>query len=179
MFFKDRKYQRLREGYFALFVAIALNFWERKDHFLQFPKNPDNDINILSIKEIDNKQTQMWKLPCDIREYTKHSSSFDEFIKNIVVPRINTYNIIIGTYLNITDIRPTIESIQNQKQRLTVWIVSSKTPNNDNISNGVVTMIHPNNDILQKEVNLENEIQQTNNNEPVLIFQNLLRDKLI
>ena len=40
LFFSDRRYQRLREGYFALFVAAALNYWEKKDHFLQFVKYP-------------------------------------------------------------------------------------------------------------------------------------------
>lgn len=175
LFFKDRKYQRLREGYFALFIATALNFWEKKDHFLHFPKDPQNDINILSVKEVNDKESEMWKLPCDIKEYTRYSFDFKQFIENKIIPKLNTYNIIIGTYLNIKDIRPIIEIIKKQKERLTVWIVSATGQDENNVETSMVTMIHPNNEIFQRNVNLNNEIKI--DNKPILIFQNLLRDK--
>jgi len=179
LFFSDRRYQRLREGYFALFVAAALNYWEGKDHFLYFPQNPQNDVNILSVKEINDKKSEMWCLPCDIKEYTEYSVSFEDFIIGKVIPKINIYNIIIGTYLTIQDIRPGINSIKSQEKRLTVWIVSSKDPVGIDFTTGIVTMIPPNNDILQKEIDLNKDIEQIDDGKPVLIFQNLLRHKLV
>ncbi|MCD6283740.1 hypothetical protein J7J12_00590 [bacterium] len=179
LFFSDRKYQRLREGYFALFVAAALNYWEKKDHFLHFPKNSQNDVNILSVKEINDKKSEMWCLPCDIKEYTEYSDSFEDFIAGKVIPKINIYNIIIGTYLTIRDIRPAIESIKNQGKRLTIWIVSGKDPVGIDFTTGIVTMIHPSNNILQKEIDLNNDIERIDDGKPVLIFHNLLRPKLV
>jgi len=179
LFFSDRRYQKLREGYFALFVAAALNYWEKKDHFLQFPEDPQNDVNILSVKEMSSKKSEMWQLLCDIKEYTEYSGSFENFITGKVIPKINIYNIIIGTYLTIQDIRPAINSIKNQEKRLTVWIVSSKDPLGIDFTTGIVTMIHPNNNILQKEIDLNNNIEQIDNGKPILIFQNLLRHKLV
>ncbi len=174
-FFSDRKYQRLREGYFALFVATALNFWERKDHFLHFSKDPQNDVNILSVKEMNDKKSEMWKLPCDIKEYTQYSPDLKKFIEDKIIPKLNIYNIIIGTYLGIEDIRPIIKLIKEQKDRLTVWIVSSSGQDEDNFKIGIVTMVHPNNEIFQRDVNLNNEIKI--DNKPILVFQNFLRDK--
>ena len=180
LFFSDRRYQRLREGYFALFVAVALNYWEKKDHFLQFPENPQNDVNILSVKEMNDKKSETWQLPCDVKEYTEYSDSFEDFIIDKVIPRINIYNVIIGTYLSIQDVRPVINYIKNQEKRLTVWIVSSRDQVSTDFTTGIVTMIHPNNAnaILQEEVALDNDIEQINTGEPILIFQNLLRHKL-
>src|SRR3989344_3137369 len=53
LFFRDRKFQRLREGYFAMFIALSLNETSGNKHFLMFPSAKDKDVYI------DRKSTRL------------------------------------------------------------------------------------------------------------------------
>ncbi len=47
--FFDRKYQRLREVYFSLFVCRALDLMERREHLLMFYEEQDrNDVSFIA-----------------------------------------------------------------------------------------------------------------------------------
>jgi len=175
IFFTDRKYQRLREGYFALFVAAALDKWEVREHFLDFPQSDSNDVNILSVKEINKNRSEFNKLICDVKEYTHHSESFEKFLQETIAPKIEIYNLIIGTHINV-DIKPLHNLVQNQES--TIWIVSSPTEDDLNYDISLVTMLTSRKPIEQQYVNLSEHLA-IKNDQPMVIFQNLLRDKMI
>ena len=174
--FKNRKYQRLREGYFAMFVVAALNEWEEKEHFLQFPKDNNNDINILSIKEMDEKCSKCWKLICDVKEFTHYSKSFKHFLQQTIASKIGIYHLIVGTHIDIPDIRPLLNFVQDQES--IIWVVSSPTKEDYNYNIGLVTMMWGQKQVEQKLINLSKDLR-IEKNEPSKVFQNLLRDKLV
>lgn len=175
-FFKERKYQRLREGYFAMFTAVALNKLENKEHFLLFPRDPMNDVNILSIKDIEHKHQDFWKLTCDIKEYTSFEKSLDGFLNKVVRKGLESYHVIIGAYVDEIDMKPIANFIK--KENLTNWIflISSPTQNDQNYKIGLVTIFSKEKGVIQESVDLE-EYSQGTSNEPLVVFQNLLRDK--
>ena len=180
IFFTDRKYQRLREGYFALFVGVALNKWENKEHFLRFPKPNSsdttkvNDVNILSVKKMDEKRPKFNEWICDIKEFTQYSKSFEDFIHKTVVPKITTYSLIVGVHASI-DMRPLRNVVRNHEA--TAWIVSNPTEKDDDYNIGLVTMFWDRNRVEQLRINLKEDLQ-IDNNQPITVFQDLLRDKM-
>ena len=176
--FSGNKHQRLREGYFALFVAVAKSRLEQKEHWLTFPKDPKCDTHLLSVKEVKNGHPTLWKFPCDVKEYTKHSPSFPQFLEEKVVPRLEleNYNIIVGVHKDILNLEEAIGFLSQRTQKLTVWIVSSPTSNDDNFAKGRVIMVFGN-IVKFCDIDLSTEIPQIKDGEPILIFQNYLRDK--
>jgi len=178
--FSGNKNQRLREGYFSLFVAVAKSRLEQKEHWLAFPKDPKCDAHLLSVKEVKNGHPTLWNFPCDVKEYTSYSPSFLQFLGEKVVPRLEleNYNIIIGIHADISDPQPAIDLLKQRTQKLTVWLVSNTAKDEYDIAKGRVIMVFG--DIVKFcDIDLSTEIPQVKDGESVLIFQNYLRDKLI
>ncbi|MDD3823163.1 MAG: hypothetical protein PHN93_05425 [Sphaerochaetaceae bacterium] len=65
-----------------------------------------------------------------------------------------------------------------KKENLTNWIflISSPTQNDQNYKIGLVTIFSKEKGVIQESVDLE-EYSQGTSNEPLVVFQNLLRDK--
>jgi hypothetical protein len=176
IFLDNGKYKRLREGYFALFVATALNHWENKDHFLEFPTGPENDVNILSVKDLSGPRPLFNKMICDVKEFTSHEKSFGDFIEEKIRPRLKTYSIILGSHRDITDFKP-LYDMAVEEGSFPVYIVTAADPNDADFSIGVVTMFYKGIAPMQRRVNLREALKIDDS--LALIFQDKLRDKMI
>ncbi len=175
--FGGNKYKRLREGYFALFAAVAKSNLEKKEHYLSFPKDPKCDAHILSVKEERTGRPPLcWYYPCDIKESTKHSSSFLDFVKESVTPRLEleNYNVVIGINETVTDIKEVIEYLVPRTKKYSVWLVYSATEDDTDIGRQRVTRLSGES-FWHIDVNLNTEIPQIPDGHAPLIFVNPLR----
>lgn len=176
VFVKNRKYQRLREGYFALFVGVFLTRNSGTIHFMRFPEGDHNDVDFLSMKDGSGVKPLMNRLVCDVKEYTEHSDSFEEFIEKAVAPKIRAraYHIIIGLHSNVKG-----EALQAlaklSRKDATVWTVSSLSEGDEDHEKMLVTMFQGEERIIQQEVNLDDEL---NIEGPAIVFEDILREKL-
>ena len=83
LFFRDRKFQRLREGYFSIFVAISLNDTSENKYLLLFPSSQDNDVYIAF-----PKGEKVGVFAFDVKEFTNWSNSFVDFANESIFPKI-------------------------------------------------------------------------------------------
>jgi len=175
-FLDNSKYKRLREGYFGLFVAVALNQWENREHFLSFPGTPENDINILSAKDLSTPRPVFNKMICDVKEFTNHEKTFSDFIDHKISPKLNTYSIIIGSHRDIIDFEPLYDMVNNKKT-LPTYIVSAPNPLDSDFNIGMVTMLLAGITPKQLRVDLKESLRIDGG--PIKVFQDKLRDKLV
>ncbi|MGC9968439.1 MAG: hypothetical protein ABSC29_01750 [Minisyncoccia bacterium] len=175
-FLDNVKYKRLREGYFALFAAAALNHWENKEHFLEFPTGPENDVNILSVKELSGPRPLFNKMVCDVKEFTSHEKSFSDFIEKKIRPRLKSYSIILGSHRDITDFKP-LYDMAIKEDSLPIYIVTAADSDDIDFNVGMVTMFYKEISPMQLEVNLRESIKIGDG--PAIVFQDKLRDKMI
>ena len=171
LFFKDRKYQRLREGYWSLFVCKALEKWQNKEYFISFPVNPANDVNFIS--HHDSEQKLMNKLVFDVKEFTKYSKNFKEFVKEKINPKRNIYGIIIGLMENVDGLLLKSLLVDNKKDK-GVFVVAALNKDDQRPYNVRVIYFKENQVIFDYEVDVNIDI---NNEDPIFVFQNILRDK--
>jgi len=177
IFFKKRKYQRLREGYFSLFVAVLLSKISGCNYFIHFPEEAGNDVNILSVKDEGGTKPVFWKLVCDVKEFTHYSSSFDEFVQRTIVPKIRakSYHLIIGNHQGIEG--SDLESlVKLSSKEMTIWVVSAYSPKGDDCNSGVVTVLQGRDMVSQYKIDLSKNI--VINGDPMIIYQDVLRDKM-
>lgn len=177
VFFRDRRFQRLREGYFSMFVAIYLQDINGKVPYLVFPSKPSNDVYIAY--RMNDYEEQVLKLKAhefDIKEFTDYSSSFDKFVLEKIIPKIDIYNIVISTYRKIdaNDIKPLIDYLQYKNLATEIWILGAPTEikQDYNISN--VTVINKNGIVYDKIINLTDWIDK--NKQPI-VFQDVIHFK--
>jgi hypothetical protein len=175
--FHERKYQRLREGYFALFVAAALSKGPGGEHYMRFPLHNDNDVDILSVNDLKSPRPKFWKLICDVKEFTPHSQSFVDFVEKAVKPKLKAgaYHIIIGMEADAPGSLLKNLSILSKKTA-TVWVVSSPSPSNQSYNKMLVTRLQGESAIYQEEIDLLKDVPLTG--EPPIVFQDDLRDIL-
>lgn len=176
LLFRNRSYQRLREGYAGLFVAVSLNRAEQAEHFLTFPKDASNDITITSF--IDKSRNLANKLLCDVKEFTNFSGEFNQFVQRKVVPKLEVYNIIIFIYkpLNRSDLENLLVTMKGKKGA--IWLVSSPDQRDQSYDLGKVTIIMDNDYIAQYDIDLSKGIVM-DVGEPIIVYQNVLRDKFL
>lgn len=177
IFFKDRKFQRLREGYFAMFVAVSLQdiSVSGKSHYLVFPSNPDNDVYIAY--RMNNDEIPKFKAyEFDIKEYTNWSLNFEEFMYKSIIPKIDIYNIAIPTYRKINDhnIEPLITYLKSKNLTTKIWFLGlpDETDYDYNISS--VTIMNKDGIIYGKTINLNDWIDKY---KTPMIFQDVIRFK--
>lgn len=138
LFFRDRKFQRLREGYFSLFAAISLNQTTKHKHLLLFPSVQDNDVYLV----YPNKNNLVG-YAFDVKEFTNWSDSFAEFVNRSIIPKIHIYNLIIATYRKIDryDLDYLITVLEEKNIDKRVWVVSAPTEDHDNNDISKVTIV--------------------------------------
>ena len=176
IFFRHRKYQRLREGYFSLFVAISLDRSTGKKHYLLFPSEPDNDVNFMFWTGTCNAQAERFSgYAFDVKEFTDFSKSFKDFISQKIIPKISIYNLIIGTYKNIygNDIKILIDHLQKKDTEAKIWLVGSPTENK-NYTIGKVTILSKDGIVSDEEIDLNKEIDK---NSKGIIYHDIIRFK--
>jgi len=174
-FLDNRKYKRLREGYFGLFVAAALDQWENKEHFLHFPSDPQNDINILFAKDLNAPRQVFNKIVCDVKEFICYEKSFIDFIEKKIGSKLNTYSIIIGSHRDITNFKPLYDITMNRKA-LPIYIVTAADPIDSDFNIGLVTMFSTEVAPIKVRINLKELLKIDDSS--AIIFHNKLRDKL-
>ncbi|MFA7286735.1 MAG: hypothetical protein WC052_03700 [Patescibacteria group bacterium] len=177
IFFKDRKFQRLREGYFAMFVAISLQDTSGKPHYLVFPSNPANDVYIAyQINVEKGEKPKFGAYEFDIKEYTNWSKNFEEFTENSVIPKIHVYNIAIPTYREMDghDIDTLINYLQSENLANRTWILGLPTEADYSHSISAVTIISKEGIVYEKTIDLEDWVS---NNRTPLVFQDVIRFK--
>lgn len=113
-----RKFQRLREIYFSLFVCRALDVMEKREHFLCFHKRQDfNDVSFISINnEGDCGNIQYY----DVKEYVNNQDGINVFLANVLKKvKYKDYNLIIGIHkdgkleLNLNSIKKSVFFVSN------------------------------------------------------------------
>jgi hypothetical protein len=170
-FFKKRIYQRLREGYWGLFACKALDIMEKKEHYLVFPSNPDNDINFIS--NINSMSDKMAALIFDVKEFTKYSNDFENFVKTKVDPFRSLYGIIIGLHENVEG--KSLKSLLNHDQEdRGVFVISAVSENNLNFYKSHVIYILRGEVLFRDVVSIEENI---NIQKPIQVYQNILKYK--
>ena len=175
-FLDNRKYKRFREGYFGLFAAAALDYWEKREHFLQFPARGDeNDVNILSPNDLSGPRPVFNKMVCDVKEFTPHEESFITFIEQKIRPRLKAYSIILGSHRDITDFKP-LYDMAVEEDALPVYLVTAGSSGGTDFSLGMVTMFYKGISPIQVQINLREVLNIDDG--PIMIFQDKLRDKL-
>jgi len=169
LFFRDRKFQRLREGYFSLFVAISLDDVSGNKHHLLFPSSQDNDVYIAF-----PKGEKFEGFEFDVKEFTNWSNSFTDFVNESIIPKIDIYNIIIATYRKIegNDLKLLVDCLNKKNTSSRIWIVASPTEENDNNEISHVSIIDRNGFVYDKTINLNDWI---NKNKPQVVYQDVVR----
>jgi len=169
LFFRDRKFQRLREGYFSIFVALSLNDTPSNKHLLLFPSSPDNDVYIAF-----PKGEKLDGFAFDVKEFTNWSPSFSHFISNSIIPKIDVYNLIIPTYRKIdgNDLKFLVNCLDKKNVSSRIWIVASPTEENDDKEISRVSIVDRNGLVYDKTLNLNGWIDK---NKPPIVYQDLIR----
>lgn len=169
IFFRDRKFQRLREGYFSIFVAISLNDTTQNKYLLFFPSAPDNDVYIAF-----PKGEKLEGLAFDVKEFTNWSDSFTDFVKESIFPKIDIYNLIIATYRKVdgNDLKFLIDRLNEKNISSRIWIVASPTEENNNNEVSRILIIDRHGPIYDKTVNLNDWFDTA---KPQVVYQDVVR----
>lgn len=174
----DRKYQRLREAYFALFVGVVLaKEGGGTEYLVRFPESADNDVDFLSRKPAPGKREELWRLVCDVKEFTSHSGSFSEFVEKAVAPKIKAgaYHVIIGLHEDVNSgMLEALEEIASKGS--TIWVVSNPSQEGQDFNKGIVVTIQGPGLMRRDEVDLLNDIPA--GPDPPVVYQDILRAKL-
>lgn len=179
LFFKDPKYQRLREGYFSMLVAISLQdtLASKKRHYLIFPSDPSNDVYI-GYRSNDDKEPipKLTTYEFDIKEYTNWSPNFEEFAKKSIVPKIDIYNIAIPTYRKMDgrDLQLLIDYLKAKNLTRRIWILGLPSGAMEDVDISDVAIIDKDGIVYHKTINLSDWINKT---EAPVIFQDVIRFK--
>jgi hypothetical protein len=177
IFFTDRKFQRLREGFFSLFVAMSLKKSSTKEHYMIFPSNPQNDLYIVYEDNLNSKPRPTFgAYEFDVKEFTEYSSSFESFFKETIKPKIDLYNILVPTYnnLNIEDIQCLITYLKENNSDKKVWILGSVTRDDQEWNCSGVSVISKDGIIKNEVINLHDWIDIS---KPIMVFQDTIRFK--
>ena len=169
LFFSDRKFQRLREGYFGLFATISLNETTKENHLLFFPSSPDNDMYI--VYPTGDKLTGY---AFDVKEFTNWSDSFASFVDKKIIPKIDTYNLIIATYRKMdgNDLSYMVQCLDQKNIDSKIWILGSPTEKGDNPDISQVTIVDRHGFVYDKVINLNDWIDE---NKPPVVYQDIVR----
>lgn len=169
LFFRDRKFQRLREGYFSIFVAISLNDTSKNKHLLLFPSSQDNDVYIAF-----PKGEKLEGFAFDVKEFTNWSNSFTDFVNESIIPKIDIYNIIIATYRKMdgNDLKFLVDCLNKKNTSSRIWIVASPTEENDNNEISHISIIDRNGLVYDKTINLNDWIDK---DKPQVVYQDVVR----
>jgi hypothetical protein len=179
LFFKDPKYQRLREGYFSMFAAISLQdtLTSKKRHYLIFPSDPSNDVYI-GYRSNDETESipKLTTYEFDIKEYTNWSPNFEEFAKKSIIPKINIYNIVIPTYRKMDgqDLQLLVDYLKANNLTRRIWILGLQSDTVEDTDISDVTIIDKTGIVYHKTINLSEWIDKT---ETPMIFQDVIRFK--
>lgn len=167
---KSRKYQRLHEIYFALFVAVTKSKVENKEHFLVVPKDPEHDVDLISVNDLTKIRPLMWRFPCDIKEYGDHSLSFDDFLKKSVLPKLQSSHVIVGIHKTFTFTECSEELIRNSTSKFSLWFVSGADNSKADVFSNYGGVFR------NLPIDLNTDIPAINDGEAEIIFQDVLRN---
>lgn len=178
VFMKERKYQRLREAYFGLFAGVALEKAGNEQYLIRFPESADNDIDFISVKDFAAKRQELWRLVCDVKEFTSYSGSFTKFVEKAVVPKIKAgaYHVILGLHEDVNGAM--LESLEKISSKgSTIWVVSNPSQEDQDFDKSVVLMIQGPGLISRYEIDLRKDIPP--GPDVPVVYGDVLRDKLI
>lgn len=177
LFFKDRKFQRLREGYFAMFVAISLQDTFGKPHYMVFPSNPDNDVYIAyRANREDEEIPRFIAYEFDIKEYTNWSPSFEDFITKTIIPKIDIYNIAIPIYqpIDSSDFEILVNCLKSNNTDKKIWILGLPSSIEKDYAISNVIIINKNGIVYNKTLNIFDWINQE---KAPIVYQDVIRFK--
>lgn len=172
VFFKDRGYQKFREGYWSLFACRALDRMENKEHYICFPEDPANDVNFFSSN--DSRSNLMNNLVFDIKEFTKYSKDFQSFAREKINPKRSMYGMIIGVTEGFDGAMLKTLLIDNENDS-GVFIVVATSETEQNPHESRVIYLHKDKIMFDEIIDIRIGVDM---DEPVIIFQDLLRNKL-
>ena len=176
-FLKDRNFQRLREGYFAMFVAISLQDDTTDIQYLLFPSSPDNDVYIGYWKNVDTQEKpKIFASEFDIKEYTDWSPDFTTFFNESIVSKINIYNIAIATYRGMdgNDLQIIINYLNSNLIDKRIWLLGLPNEEEEDYNISKVTIVSKNGIEYEKTLNLLDWVDKT---KTPMIYQDVVRFK--
>jgi len=179
LFFKNLKYQRLREGYFSMFVAISLQntLTSGKKHYLIFPSDPSNDVYIgYRSNDSSESKPELITYEFDIKEYTNWSVNFEEFAKKSIIPKIDIYNIVIATYRKMDgqDIQFLIDFLKTNNLTSRIWVLGLPSDDIEDFDISGVTIIDKDGIFYLETIDLNDWIDKT---KAPVVFQDVIRFK--
>lgn len=174
IYFKERKYQRMREGFFSIFVAISLKHNSVAEQYLIFPSNKSQDVLIGSPNKLNEKELIV--SPYDIKEFTIFSKSFFEFVDNVIKPKLGIYNLVIATHreINKEDFEYLIDLLKKEKSSAQVWLLGAPNEGEENLKATKVTILNSEGIIYQKTFDLDDWLDFT---KPIIIYHDTLKLK--
>jgi hypothetical protein len=175
-FLDNRKYKKMREGYWSLFACKALDKLENKEHLMIFPSDETSgDVNFCALQSEDS--SVMNKLVFDVKEFEEHSDNFESFLNKVVIPKrdMGLYGIIIGLHKNVNGKSLAPLMVENENDR-GVFIISALSNDDNNPYLAKVLFFHKGNILFNEEVSIEINFDK---NDPMIIYHDILRDKII
>ena len=171
LFMDNHKFLRLREGYFALFVAAVERKISGVSYFIEFPRY-GNDINFIEVPEYG--EGKKWE--CDVKEYTDHSPNFIEFISKSIKKRIRQYFLIIALHKKV-EVHEMNELEKTMKDTSTMlWLVSALDSNDYGYNLGKVIYLGNRKKPYIYDVDLS-KILIYHEDDPMLVFHDKIHIK--
>jgi len=166
------KTKRLREGYWSLFVCIALDKIENKNHDLFFPLHDQNDVSFLSDVESVSLRTKKYFWEFDVKEFTIHSADlgFDNFIADKINPNRTRYGIIIGAHEDIGVLD--YSSLCCGQDDRGLFVVFKSEPCDENFLKAHVIFVYKDSLMFDEEIDLNDYIKPASN---LIIYQDQFR----
>lgn len=173
-FLNNRVYSRLREGYYALFATLAYSINTGKHHHICFPSEPSNDFYMIELNR--NKQNKAYCF--DVKEYGRHSESFEGFLQESVFPRIDldTYDLVIGLHVGVSasEQMKIYDHLKDKNSPRMVYLVAAATADNDDEDISRVTAITKQGVVQNLIVNLKEHLSKQG---AVVVYQDLIKFK--
>lgn len=172
-FFKDRKFQRLREGYFAVFIALALDDLAGGKHHMVIPSDPASDVIMVRTME-GGDSFPAYRF--DIKEFTDFSGSFANFVEKTIIPKVGIYNLVIATHrdINSGDLQSLLSSLRTENASEKVWLVGSPSKEGAPFDISKVTVVDKDAILYDKIIDLNKRLDMSR---PSPIYQDKLREK--
>lgn len=173
-FLSNRKFLRLREGYYSIFVATAYSLATEKEHFLCFPENTGNDVFIVELSKTEESKAYEF----DVKEFTAHSTSFGEFLIKSIFPRLelNRYDLIIGLHIGVspTEQDEIIEHLKTINSKRMVYLVGVDSPDQESEDVCRVAALTCNGVVQNEVIDLRKHLSRL---DPIIVFQDLVKFK--
>lgn len=174
LFLDNRKWSRLREGYYALFAALSRSIFRDMSYCLYFPLDPSNDFYMIEMAQDNNSKAYCF----DVKEYTEYSKSFEDFLEKSIFPILKRgiYDLVIGLHRKVSfiQLQSICDYLEHQNSPGVVFLVGAYAEENVDERIARVVALSKRGIISNEVINLDNYLKKL---EAILVFQNKVKFK--